>query len=66
VVCRVSPAAPCEPSTSEDRVTHDRTNSKNSRIYVAGNRGLVGSAIERRLRSGGFANLVVSDRMTST
>jgi GDP-L-fucose synthase len=32
-----------------------------SRIYVAGNRGLVGSAIERRLHSGGFSNLVVSD-----
>ena len=32
-----------------------------SKIYVAGNRGLVGSAIERRLRAGGFANLVVSD-----
>jgi GDP-L-fucose synthase len=32
-----------------------------SKIYVAGNRGLVGSAIERRLREGGFANLVVSD-----
>jgi GDP-L-fucose synthase len=32
-----------------------------SKIYVAGNRGLVGSAIERRLRAGGFVNLVTSD-----
>lgn len=32
-----------------------------SKIYVAGNRGLVGSAIERRLRAGGFVHLVTSD-----
>ncbi|MCK9462723.1 MAG: GDP-L-fucose synthase, partial [Proteobacteria bacterium] len=32
-----------------------------SKIYVAGNRGLVGSAIERRLRAGGFVQLVTSD-----
>jgi len=30
-----------------------------SRIYVAGHNGLVGSAICRRLRSGGFTNLIV-------
>ncbi len=35
---------------------------KNARIYVAGNRGLVGSAIERRLRAGGFTHLIGSDR----
>ncbi len=35
---------------------------KDARIYVAGNRGLVGSAIERRLRAGQFTNLIVSDR----
>jgi GDP-L-fucose synthase len=33
-----------------------------SSIYVAGHRGLVGSAIVRRLRSGGFRNLVLRDR----
>lgn len=32
-----------------------------SKIYLAGNRGLVGSAIERRLRSGGYASLITSD-----
>ena len=32
---------------------------KNSKIYVAGHRGLVGSAIVRRLESGGYTNLVV-------
>lgn len=32
--------------------------NKNSRIYVAGHRGLVGSAIMRRLESRGFDNLV--------
>jgi len=32
---------------------------KNGRIYVAGHRGLAGSAIVRRLRSEGFGNLVL-------
>ena len=35
---------------------------KDSKIYIAGNRGLVGSAIERRLKSGGFESLITSDR----
>jgi len=30
-----------------------------SKIYVAGHRGLVGSAITRRLRSGGYSNLLL-------
>jgi GDP-L-fucose synthase len=34
---------------------------KDTKIYVAGNRGLVGSAIQRRLERGGFTNLVTSD-----
>lgn len=33
--------------------------NKNSRIYVAGHRGLVGSAILRRLESEGYSNLIV-------
>ena len=33
-----------------------------SSIFVAGHRGLVGSAIVRRLRAGGFHNLVLRDR----
>lgn len=32
---------------------------KSARIYVAGHRGLVGSAIERKLRREGFTNLVL-------
>ncbi len=32
---------------------------RDSRIYVAGHRGLVGSALMRRLQSGGYDNLVV-------
>lgn len=32
---------------------------KNSRIYVAGHRGLVGSALVRRLESEGFTNLII-------
>jgi GDP-L-fucose synthase len=35
---------------------------KNSRIYVAGHRGLVGSAIVRRLRSAGYSNLLLAGR----
>ena len=31
---------------------------KNSRIYVAGHRGLVGSAIVRNLKANGFTNIV--------
>ncbi len=34
---------------------------KNSRIFVAGYKGLVGSAICRRLRQGGFDNLVLRE-----
>lgn len=33
-----------------------------SRIFVAGHRGLVGSAIVRRLQSAGFTNLLLADR----
>jgi GDP-L-fucose synthase len=35
---------------------------KSSRIYVAGHRGLAGSAICRRLRADGYANVIVRDR----
>ncbi len=35
---------------------------QDSKIYVAGNRGLVGSAIERRLRRESYTNVVTSDR----
>jgi GDP-L-fucose synthase len=36
--------------------------TKNSRIYVAGHRGLVGSAIVRALKSRGYENLLVRTR----
>ena len=32
---------------------------KHAKIYVAGHRGLVGSAILRRLEQGGYDNIVV-------
>ena len=35
---------------------------KSSRIYVAGHRGLVGSAICRQLQRNGYANLIVRER----
>ena len=35
---------------------------KNSKIYVAGHRGLVGSAITRELQNQGFSNLILRNR----
>jgi len=35
---------------------------KNAKIYVAGHRGMVGSAIVRRLQSGGYKNLLTCTR----
>jgi GDP-L-fucose synthase len=35
---------------------------KDARIYVAGHRGMVGSALERRLRGGGYTNIVTRSR----
>lgn len=35
---------------------------KNSRIYIAGHRGMVGSAIVRRLQQGGYVNLITRTR----
>ena len=35
---------------------------KHAPIYVAGHRGMVGSAIVRRLRAGGYENIVTRDR----
>ena len=36
--------------------------NKNSRIYVAGHRGMVGSAILRRLKNEGYSNIIVRAR----
>ena len=36
--------------------------TKKSKIYIAGHRGLFGSAIYRRLESSGYSNLVVRTR----
>ena len=35
--------------------------NKHAKIYLAGNKGLVGSAIERRLAAGDYTNVVTSD-----
>src|SRR5512136_1911209 len=35
---------------------------KDSRVYVAGHQGLVGSAITRRLQAGGFTNILAASR----
>ena len=34
----------------------------NSKIYVAGHRGLVGSAIVRELKKNGYTNIIISNR----
>ena len=39
-----------------------RTMNKDSKIFVAGHRGLVGSAIVRRLKSDGYENIVTRTR----
>ena len=36
--------------------------NKDAKIYVAGHRGMVGSAIVRRLSAAGYTNIVVRDR----
>jgi len=40
-------------------ITMSRHINKQSKIYVAGHRGMVGSALVRRLESGGYSNLIV-------
>ena len=35
---------------------------KNSKIYIAGHKGLVGSAIFRKLKEKGYKNLITADR----
>ena len=36
--------------------------SKNSKIYIAGHNGMVGSAITRKLKQKGFKNLIFKDK----
>ncbi len=36
--------------------------NKNAKIFIAGHRGLVGSALLRKFQSNGFSNLIVCDR----
>ncbi len=36
--------------------------NKNSKILISGCRGLVGSAMQRRLEQGGYTNLLLQDR----
>lgn len=43
-------------------ITMSNTFSTDDKIYVAGHRGMVGSALVRRLRSAGYQNLVVCTR----
>lgn len=38
--------------------------NKETKIYIAGHHGMVGSAILRRLRADGYENLIVRDRLT--
>ena len=48
----------CVSSRIADVVEWEHAMDKASRIYVAGHRGLVGSAIVRRLQKEGYANIV--------
>jgi GDP-L-fucose synthase len=37
---------------------------KSAKIYIAGHKGMVGSAIERKLRSEGFNNIIYRNTKT--
>ena len=39
-----------------------RTMQKDSKIFVAGHKGLVGSAIVRRLKEDGYTKVITKDR----
>ena len=39
---------------------------KDARIFVAGHRGMVGSALVRRLREGGYENLLLRTSLNDT
>jgi hypothetical protein len=42
-----------------DEISHRHESfEKTSKIYIAGHRGMVGSAIMRRLEQGGYTNLI--------
>src|SRR2546430_17386683 len=43
-------------------LTLSRPVEKSDKIFIAGHRGLVGSALVRKLQQEGFANLVTRDR----
>ena len=36
--------------------------NKNSRIFIAGSTGLVGSAIHKRLKSFGYKNIIITKK----
>ena len=36
--------------------------NRNSRIFIAGHKGLVGSAIYRKLKAKGYTNLLIADK----
>src|SRR5579884_1891043 len=46
----------------QERTARPARPSRDSRIYVAGHRGLVGSALMRRLVDGGYTNLIFRAR----
>ena len=45
-------------SNHRNRINHSIAMEKDSRIYVAGHRGMVGSAIVRELRRRGYSNII--------
>lgn len=45
------------PKTKDQRPMHQHM-EKQSKIYIAGHRGMVGSAIERKLRAEGYVNII--------
>src|SRR5450759_3341233 len=58
--------AASQPTTHEQRTTNNEPRTvaidKTSKIYIAGHRGMVGSAIVRRLQQGGYTHLITRTR----
>ena len=57
----ITPATPAK-ITGQQIASHRTPMHKDARIFVAGHRGLVGSAIVRRLRNDGHDNLLLAGR----
>ncbi len=59
ILLRNNPAGQADSTRTRTFVSNLNRVKQNSRIFIAGHRGMVGSAIFRKLESEGFSNLIV-------